>query len=271
MIHSLYRDFFQFIKSIGGRDDRWRLFVRHYYGKHRDFLSRVWFHSQGFTEENIRERVERIRPGDYAWLQGALELYNIELKTAGILSHCEKVFPNTVYCTGHCDAYLFIGFFSPDAFVIEHHGESVICVGLERYRRFRHYPLLLAHEFCHCVINRTLGPGNGRFHYKLVKEGLAVHFSKIAFPGRRENEYLFLRTGAYNDMQTQKRSIFEKLLREGERIGDIFHGQNGELPNRIGYYIGYLMVKEFIERTGKTDPVWLIEHAESIYMDFFYS
>jgi hypothetical protein len=257
--------------SMEGSGDRWGLFVRRYYGKHRDFLSRVWLHSQGFTEQNIRERVERIRPGDYAWLQGALELYDIEGNTAGILSHCEKLFGHIMNCTVHYDTYLFIGFFSPDAFVIEHHGESVICVGLERYRRFRHYPLLLAHEFCHCVINRILGPGNRTLLSRLVREGLAVHFSKLAFPGRRESEYLFLPTGAYNDLQTRERSIWQKLLKEGERIGDIFHGQNGKLPNRAGYYIGYRMVNEFIERTGKTDPAWLIEHAERISMDFPHS
>jgi hypothetical protein len=264
MIFSLYRDFFCFTRSMQDRGDTWRLFVRHYYGKHRDFLSRVWFDAQGFTEQNIMDRVKHIKPGDYAWLQGALELYDLERSSADTLSRCEELFSEG----GHCDIYLFIGFFSPDAFVIEYHGDSVICVGLERYRRFRHYPLLLAHEFLHCVINRRFGQGNGGLRSRLVREGLAVYFSKLAVPGRRENEYLFLRTGAYNDLKKEERAIREKLRKEGELVGDIFHGQNRELPNRTGYYIGYRMVEDFIQRTGETDLARLLDHSDRISMDF---
>jgi uncharacterized protein YjaZ len=63
-------------------------------------------------------------------------------------------------------------------------------------------------------------------------------------------------------------AIREKLRKEGELVGDIFHGQNRELPNRTGYYIGYRMVEDFIQRTGETDLTWLLEHSERISMDF---
>jgi hypothetical protein len=264
MIYSLYTDFFRFIEAVERGGDRWRCFVRCYFGRHREFLSRVWFGAQNFTEDNIRERVQRIKTGDYAWLQGALQLYDIEKKTAGTLSRCESVSDSGA---GY-DAYLFIGFFSPDAFVIDHDGRCVICIGLERYHRFKHYPLLLAHEFCHCMINSRWGHAPENPPSRLVREGLAVYFSKIVFPGLSENEYLFLRAGAYNDLRRREQSILKKLSGERKRSGDAFPGAGGGLPNRLGYYIGYRMVTDFARRKGETDIARLIEHADRISMDF---
>jgi hypothetical protein len=263
MIYCLYKDFFNFLKLMNTEENRWKSFEHQYYGKHREFLSHIWFNFQGYTERNIRERVELIKPGDYSGLESGLIYYDIESTTRLTISRCEKFLSHA----GICDVYLFIGFFSPDAFVAPYRDTHVICVGLERFQGFTHYPLLIAHEFCHYVLNEIYGPGSRGIASRLVREGICVYFSKLVFPGKKENQYLFMKEKKYHDLVREYPNILEKLLKEEDNIGDIFHARYDALPSRAGYFIGYTIVNDYIKRTGNSDIAYLLDHQDSIFMD----
>lgn len=246
------------------KKNKWPAFSRHYFGRYREFLENVWFCSQGYTLKNIRERVAVIKKTDYDPLQDELKFYDIEANTEKIVQHCFSLlgYPETP------TVYLFIGFFSPDAFVLKRGDDYVVCVGLERFRSFRHYPVLLAHELCHYVQNKRLGETGTNILERIIREGISVYFSKLAYPGRMENHYLFMKRGACNFLQEGYKEIRKKILNIEELTEDIFHGLSGSFPPRAGYYIGYRLVQEFMEKTGESDFEYLIENYRSIIMDF---
>lgn len=262
-IHCLYRDFFIFLKMMNLARDKWQAFKRYYFEKHRDFLSAVWFSYQGYTVKNIRERVRMINKGDYADLESQLKLYDIEENTRQAIIHSRSLLLHP----GLCEVYIYIGFFSPDSFVIPYGNSYVICVGLERFHSFRYYPILLSHEFCHFIQNSINGNGEDNLISRLVREGISVYFSKIAYPGKKDYTYFFLKAGTYNFLNSHYRDILKKI-HEGEfNSCDLFYGNTGDLPPRSGYYLGYRIVLDFIEKTGERSIDYLIKNFHSIVMD----
>lgn len=277
--HCLYRDFFLFLRALDLERDHWRPFQRYYFQPHRAFLSTVWFDHQGFTLRNIRERVADVRKNHYTPLEDALKLFDIEEQTRSILMHCKRVY----YHPAQCNVYLFIGFFSPDAFVLEYGGEPVICVGLERFRDFSHYPVLLAHEYFH-YLQKTKdrekesadGGGSGAARktkpeavlHALVGEGLCVYFSRLAYPGRKEHEYCFLSAQRYREMEEQYPSIVRLLQSEKTELEQLFTSHQERFPGRAGYYLGSRLVDDFVRRTGTSDLDSLLNSRRRIVLDF---
>ncbi len=264
MINCLYRDFFIFLKMMNLEKNKWNAFKQYYFEKHRDFLSTVWFSFQGYTPKNIRERVTRVKREDYAQVEGELKVYDIEENTNEVIVHCKRLLGSPQAC----DIYLFIGFFSPDAFVIPFRDKNVICVGLERFKNFTHYPILLSHEFCHFIMNwRNSETGKDEMG-RMIREGISVYFSKLAYPGKKDHVYLFMKENIYRFLQEHYTEILESIIKRGVKDQDIFHGQSDEYPPRTGYYIGYRIVKDFIQKTGKSDIEFLFDQYRSILMDF---
>lgn len=301
-VHCLYRDFFVFLRALDLERDHWRAFKRYYFDLHRDFLSAVWFGHQGFTRRQIRERVAAVRKNDYAHLESALKLFDIEEETRTAIMHCKRVF----YHPGRCQVYLFIGFFSPDAFVLRYGGEAVICVGLERFRDFSRYPLLLAHEYFHYVQKQEawkqdvptqempvqdvwkqglekqpVPPSGGRqpgspsglekqraVLEALVEEGLCVYFSMRAYPERKVHEHCFLSEQRRRELDERFPDIHELFLREKPDLQQLFTSHQERFPGRSGYYLGYRLVTAYAECTGTRDPGALLRSRRKIVLDF---
>ncbi len=262
-IYCLYRDFFVFLRIINLEKDTWGAFRRYYYDKHPDFLSYLWHTYQGYTARNIRERAGMIKKEDYADVENLLKIYDIEGRTREILLHCKRIY----YDQDSCNVYILIGFFSPDAFVLWYKGRFVICVGLERFHDFKNYDILLAHEYFHYIQNKVRGSISGPLAVQLIREGICVHFSKIAFPGRKEHEYFFLTEQAFADARESYQTIREKLQCNKLHREQLFSAASGGLPLRAGYYVGYRLVSEFISEEEYTDADALLGKEEQILMD----
>jgi len=264
-IHCYYRDFFLFLKMMNLEKDPWRAFRRYYFDRYRDYFSCLWFEYQGYTLKNIRERVLSIRKEDYSDVEEALKLYDIEESTRETLVHLRSI----LHYHEVCNIYLFIGFFSPDMFVMKFGGDYVICCGLERFHNFKNYPLLLSHEFCHFVHKKLHGEEEDTLSARLVNEGLSVYFSSVAFPGLRPYQYLFMKRANYNTLEEKYPCIRKAILNGEIKDDDLFHGASDKFPPRTGYFIGYKMVLEFVNRRGIKDTEKLIEKCREIQLDFF--
>lgn len=280
-VHCLYRDFFLFLRALDLERDPWHAFQRYYFEPHRDFLSTVWFEHQGFTRKNIRERVAAVKKKDYAHLENALKLFDIEEETRTVIMHCKRVY----YHPGQCNVYLFIGFFSPDAFVLLQGGDAVICVGLERFRDFSRYPLLMAHEYFHYVQKKTdRGEpcvGSAREMRgspavtnpeavldSLIEEGLCVYFSRLAYPRRKEHEHCFLSEQRHRQLEEEFPDIVGRLRSANMSLDQLFTSHQEKLPGRAGYYLGYRLVADFAEKTGARDLDTLLSSRRRIVLDF---
>ncbi len=259
-VHCLYRDFFLFLRMISLEKDIWTAFRRHYFDKHRDFLKEVWFSYQKYTPKNIRERVTDIKREDYAAIESELKIFDIEENTREIILHCKGM----LHDPDPCNVYLFIGFFSPDGFVILYNGEHVICVGLERFRNFKNYDVLLSHEYYHYILNKQCPRRRESLRNDLVREGLCIYFSKIAFPGRKEHLYLFLNEEQFSGLERNAGALMSKVKGGRLRREELFGSHSRQFPPRAGYYLGYRLVKDFIERTGIDDIGFLMREQNQI-------
>lgn len=251
-IHCLYRDFFLFLKALEIEENRWHCFNEYYFSKYRDFLSAVWYKLQGYTKKNIKERVFAIKRSDYSDLEAELKLYDIEDNSRRIINKCREF----LYYPEICNIYLFIGFFSPDAFVFRFKDNFVIAVGLERFHNFKNYPILLAHEYCHYIQNMINEDTSGKVKDRIIREGISVCFSEAVYSGKEPWEYLFIKRENYYQLE-EKYQYYLELLEKGDfEDTDIFHGfidnQDNSVYPRAGYFIGYKIVKNYIERdSGK--------------------
>ena len=244
--------------------DRWGAFRSYYFDKHREFLSNVWYDYQKYTPRNIRERVDMLKKEDYAQIEGELKLVDIEEKTREIIQHCKDL----LHDPDSCHIYLFIGFFSPDGFVMRYRGNYVVCIGLERFRHFKNFDILLSHEYCHYILNKQGGNGGDSLARKLIREGIAVYFSRTAYPGRDEESYFFLKRERLQYLKENFKPIVEKI-REGKLEGeDLFGPRSKTLPPRTGYFVGARLVEDFIKKTGITDINFLLRDENQIFMDF---
>jgi hypothetical protein len=269
-VHCLYPDFFRFLDGINDEGERegrrWESFERMYFGRHSDILSTLWFECQTYSRENIRERVLAVKRGDYGELRSALFHYDLPGNTGAVLARCEGL-------TGPvaADVYLLVGFFTPDAFVADFRGKPSICVGLERFRTFMHYPVLLSHEYCHLLMALRKGRPGGDVADRAVREGLAVYFSRLAFPGESEHSCLFMKERGFRELLARypsAREAAEELGRCRESGGGLFDWQWAPNPPRAGYFFGYMLVREYVERTGLRDIRELIGRSEDISVDF---
>jgi len=263
-IHCLYRDFFVFLRMVNLESDRWGAFRRYYFEKHHDFLSHIWYQYQGFTQRNIRERVDMLKKEDYAQIESELKLFDIEEHTREVIQHCK----NLLHDPDSCNVYLFIGFFSPDGFVTEYGKGHVICVGLERFRTFKYYDILLSHEYCHYILNKRGGEAGDDLKRRLIREGIAVFFSRLAYPGRVDAAYFFLSEKRFRHLRENENGIMAGI-RSGEINGkELFGPESETLPPRTGYYLGYRLVERFMQRTGIRDIEFLLKDENQIFLDF---
>jgi hypothetical protein len=258
-IHCLYRDFFLFLKMMNLEKDKWRSFKRHYYDKHSQFLSQVWLKYQGLTARRLRSLVRSIEKSSYEKVENLLKVYDIEENTKEVILRCKDL----LHYPDLCNIYLYIGFLSPVPFVMRYHNSWVICVGLDQFAGFDSYPVVLSYQFCHyiqCI--RKKEPEKDLLH-SLIQEGIAVYFSKQAYPGYDEHLYLFLSEHAYRWLKDHCDEIVKKAIR-GVIDSDLFYPGSPSEAFHSGPFVGYRIVTEWIRKSGETRVETLIESTDRI-------
>jgi AraC-like DNA-binding protein len=258
-IHCLYRDFFLFIKMMNLEKDRWKAYKRLYYNKHSDLLSEVWLRYQGYTMKDIKKLVLLIEKADYEAVENSLKIYDIEENTKEIVLRCKDL----LHHQDLCNIYLFIGFSSPEAFILKYKKKYVICIGLDNFRSFHTYPVLLSHWFCNYILSIRNGGASENAQERLIKDGISVYFSKLAYPGYEECDYLFLTEDAYRYLKKHSEEIIEKTVNKGQD-NDLFYEDTAHIAYHAGPYIGYTIVMDYINRTGSKRIEQLMDRMSDI-------
>lgn len=253
-IKPLYIDFFKFLEEKGKKDP-WCIFQDLYLRPHKDFLTSYWQRFNFLDAEQIKERVLQIKEGDYGQLKGLIQAYDPAQLAEKALQKCQKVLP----LSPAPDIYLFIGFFSADGTTLEVSGTPAIALGLERFKDFRDFSLLLAHEYGHCA----LWPSLQKFFpqkekpllYSIISEGLAVFFSETVLPEVPLHRHLFLtpeRLGWCKENQETLLALAGADLSSPKLIPILFGaGDEGAgLPPRVGYFIARQMLGNCLSHHG---------------------
>ncbi len=178
---------------------------------------------------------------------------DLEHLASDALSRCQRALP----LSPEPEVYYLVGFFSPDGFAFQVAGKWAIGIGLERLTSPRLLPILLAHEYAHCYRRRFTHPK--RLGERLVEEGFAAELAARAFPERPTFDHLLLRPsqlGAMREYEDQlRRAIAPHLASEDEQLAArMLYGRadRGRWPSRAGSYLGWRIVREFLEREQGT-------------------
>ena len=251
-IFSLYQDFFAFLEKITPGSSKWKTYLTYYLKPHQEFLENYFSHFPLINVSNLRERVERIKASDYS-LQKHL---TSACPPEKIINESYKKSRSIVSSKEEPEVYLFVGFFSPDAFVMNYRGKPVICFGLERFRDFRLLRILFAHEYAHFLLNLSSGeiPEDKKLKWLLISEGIGTYFSSLAFPEYKISDHLLMRRDRLNWCQEHEdysRDIYCSGRFSSEELIDFYRKGNQELdiPPRAGKYLGFKAVRKYLAQS----------------------
>jgi len=216
---------------------------------------------------NLKERVEAIKPSDYSVLTSLTSSCPPEKIVEDAYEGCVRIVPPKE----EPSVYLIIGFFSPDGFVMEFRGKPVICFGLERFKDFRLFKILFAHEYAHYLLNLSRGevPEKQKFKWLLLSEGIGTYFSLLAFPAYKLSDHFLFRRDRLNWCQENEshiRKIYCSEKYSSQKLIAFYKkgdpAQN--LPARVGKYLGYIAVKKHFAQKTATDIGSLIYDKKTI-------
>ena len=253
-IKRLYLDFFKFLEEMK-KGDPWSSFQEFYLKPHANFLAAYWERFSLFDPELIKERVLQIKEGDYGQLKGLIQAYDPAQLAEETLQKCQRVLP----LNPEPDVYLFVGFFSADGTTLEISGAPAIALGLERFKDFRDFSLLLAHEYGHCA----LWPSLQKFFpqkekpllYSIISEGLAVFFSEAVLPEIPLHRHLFLTPERLRWCRENQETLLALAGADlaSSKLIPILFGSGDEragLPPRVGYFIARQMLGNCLSHHG---------------------
>ena len=248
-IFSSYQDFFLFLEKITLDSSKWKIYLTHYFKPHQEFLENHFSRFPLINISNLKQRVERIKASDYSQLQSLISVCPPEKIISGAYEKCRSIFPSKK----EPEVYLFIGFFSPDGFVVNFRGKPVICFGLERFRDFRLLRILFAHEYAHFLLNLGRGeiPEDKRLRWLLISEGIGTYFSSTTFPEYTMSDHLLFRRDTLNWCQANEhflRDIYCSERFSSKELIDFYRKGNQELdiPPRAAKYLGFQAVKKYL-------------------------
>lgn len=253
-INCLYRDFFKFLEEMK-KGDLWSSFQELYLKPYNGFFAAYWERLSLLDYEQIRERVLQIREGDYGQLKGLIQAHDPALLAEKTLKKCQNALP----LNPAPDVYLFIGFFSADGTTLEVSGAPAIAIGLERFKDFRDFPLILAHEYGHCAswssLQKFFPQKEKPLLYAIISEGLAVFFSEAIFPEIPSHRHLFLppeRLRWCKENQDTLLALAGADLASPKLIPILFGAgdEQAGLPPRVGYFIARQMVANCLSHHG---------------------
>jgi hypothetical protein len=249
-VFSLYKDFFAFLDYKSFPVKKWKTYRAIYYHPHSKFLSTYFAHYPLLNSQSLRQRVETIKVSHYSALRHLIFVCPPEKLINEAYVRCVEIFPPE----NEPDVYLFIGFFSPDGFVMNYKKKPVICFGLERYRNFELLKILFVHEYAHYLLNQGSEeiPEVKRFHWLLMSEGLAAYLSTLAFPNRKLSDHLLFTNDKLNWCQKNESYIREKYFSRHLTPQDLISlYEQGDpyldIPPRAGRYLGFRALQRYID------------------------
>jgi len=264
-IFSLYRDFFVFLDKITPDSGKWKTYFTHYFKPHQEFLENYFSHFPLIDFSNLKERVERIKASDYSLQKHLTSVCPPEKIIVESYEKCRSI----VSSKEEPEVYLLIGFFSPDAFVMNFQGKPVICFGLERFRDFSLVKILFAHEYAHFLLNLRRGeiPEDKKLKWLLISEGIGTYFSSLAFPECKISDHLLLRRDRLNWCQEHEdylRDIYCSGRFSSEELIDFYRKGNQELdiPPRAGKYLGFQAVRKHLAQGEEKNVSSLFSDTE---------
>ena len=253
-IFSLYRDFFKFLDKISTHTDKWQVYCRYYFRLHREFLESFFSHFPLVDSLSLKQRVEAIKKEHYGRLRSLISLCPPEKIAEESCKECIRFFSPKK----EPDVYLFIGFFSPDGFVMDFQGKPAICFGMERFKDFSLFKILFAHEYAHYLLNLGRGevPDSKKLKWLLISEGLATYFSSLVFPGHKLSDHFLFSRDKLNWCQENEgllRDIYCSAKFSSEELIDFYYKGNPELnlPPRAAKYLSFQAVKRFLAEEEK--------------------
>lgn len=257
----LYHDFFTFLGKLSSPPDKWNIYSRYYYQPHREFLKSYFSHFPLINISNLKQRVEAIKASDYSQLKSLISLCPPENIVHEAYEKCLKI----VSPREEPDVYLFVGFFSPDGFVMDFQGKPVICFGLERFQDFTLFRVLFAHEYAHFLLNLSGGkiPEEKRLKWLFISEGAGTYFSLLAFPEHKLYDHFLFKRDNLNWCQANESYLREIYLSgkfSSRELLDFYAKGNPELniPPRAGKYLGFQAVKRYLSQKGEENFGFLL-------------
>jgi hypothetical protein len=249
-IFSLYRDFFKFLDQKSFPAEKWKTYHFMYYQPHQEFLGTYFTHFPLLDTSSLRQRVEAIKMSDYSLLRHLISICPPERMVNEAYVRCKEIMPPEE----EPDVYLFIGFFSPDGFVMNYKKKPVICFGLERFKDFELFKILFVHEYAHFLLNqeREEIPEEKGFQWLTISEGVAVYLSLQAFPDRKLSDHLLFTNDKLNWCQENESYMREKYfsgkLTSQELIDLYIQGDSKlDIPPRVGRYLGFRAVQKYVD------------------------
>ena len=248
-VFSLYRDFFKFLDKIASRSNKWRIYLNYYYKLHKEFLKGYFSHFPLINSLNLEQRVDAVKKSDYALLKNLISVCSPEEIIKEAHENCRRI----VSPKEEPDVYLLVGFFSPDGFVMDFQGKPVICFGLERFKDFRLFRILFAHEYAHFLmnLNKEEIPEEKKLKWLLISEGIGTYFSFLVFPDHKLSDHFLFPRDRLNWCQANEsylREIYCSGKFSSQELEDFYVKGNPELnlPPRAGKYLGYQAVKKYL-------------------------
>ncbi len=253
-IHSLYLDFFQFLDQRS-EDDPWPLYQRLYLRPHEEFLMAYWRNFDHFDLDQIAARVRQIKKGDYAQLQALIQRQDPSVLAAEALNRCRTIFP----WSPEPSVYLFVGFFSADGVTVEVGESLVIALGLERFRDFQDFPLLVSHEYGHFAWRSFLkdraAQGSPTLFSKVISEGISVFFSQLVYPEIPLHRHLFLTPERLRWCRENQEALLDLAAADlaAPKLIPILFGPgdpDAGIPPRVGYFLARQMLGHCLSHHG---------------------
>ena len=175
-----------------------------------------------------------------------------------VLDRFCQMFPDFV--PAKVKIYLMLSLFRFDAKIPSEHPESLL-IGLDGLARFHGadapLPVILSHEFFHLyhfqVNPLPKNPDELPLYRLLWQEGLAVYVSQQLNSGASLADVLLdpkLATGGPATISTEAKRLLTCLESREDEVAAHFlaKNENGEVPGRIGYLIGYQIVSRLAEK-----------------------
>jgi hypothetical protein len=253
-IKPLYLDFFRFLDQFH-EGDPWANYQRLYLQPYDKFFKAYWETFNHFDVKQISERVRQIKEGDYGPLRSLIQSQDPIPLGEEALHRCQLALP--LY--PEPSVYLFVGFFSADGVTIEVEGSPSIVLGMERFKDFKGLPLLVSHEYCHCVQRSLLKdffpPGERTLFFAIVAEGLSVLFTKVVYPEIPLHRHLFLTPERLQWCLENQEVLLELAGADltQEKLVPILFGPgdpNAGLPPRSGYFVASQMLEHCLTHHG---------------------
>ena len=250
-IFSLYKDFFEVLDQKSFPDEKWKTYHSMYYRPHRKFLRTYFEHFPSLNMHALRQRVEAIKISDYSALRHLISVCPPEKLLNDAYVRCVNVLPPE----DEPDVFLFVGFFSPDGFVMNYQKKPVICFGLERFKDFGLLKILFVHEYAHFLLNHEKQEISGEesFHWLIISEGVATYLSQRVFPNRKLSDHLLFTNDKLNWCQRNesylRETCFSGKLNSQELI-KLFKEGNPDLdiPPHAGRYLGFKALQNYENR-----------------------